>query len=223
MAEYAGFEGLSRLIGSVSQNQPGVLTTSIKNHPTSLLLLDEIEKAPPQVYNLLLSLLDEGIITDAFGKKILCRHLFVIATSNAGSEYIRQLVSQGISGEKLQKTVIDYVQKIGTFSPELLNRFDGVVVYSPLGQTQLIEVARLMLVELKDRLHQQGVELVITDELCQHLATVGYEPQNGARPMRRLVDLDLGDMLAQALLRGDISEGDTIKIIPSLAIADFKV
>ena len=80
-----------------------------------------------------------------------------------------------------------------------------------------------MLVELKDRLHQQGVELVITDELCQHLATVGYEPQNGARPMRRLVDLDLGDMLAQALLRGDISEGDTIKIIPSLAIADFKV
>ena len=119
MAEYAGFEGLSRLIGSVQQNLPGALTTAIKNRPTSLLLLDEIEKAPPQIYNLLLTLLDEGFITDAFNRKIICQHLFVIATSNAGSEYIRQLVSQGITGDRLQKTVIDYVQKIGTFSPEL--------------------------------------------------------------------------------------------------------
>src|SRR3990172_9326995 len=121
MAEYAGFEGLSRLIGSVQQNLPGALTTAIKNRPTSLLLLDEIEKAPPQIYNLLLTLLDEGFITDAFNRKIICQHLFVIATSNAGSEYIRQLVSQGITGDRLQKTVIDYVQKIGTFSPEFLN------------------------------------------------------------------------------------------------------
>jgi len=109
MAEYAGSDGVARLIGSTSLNQPGVLTNAIKNKPASLLLLDELEKAPPQVYNLLLTLLDEGYITDAFGRKIDCRNIFVIATSNAGSESIRKFVTNNVKGEELQRQVVEYV------------------------------------------------------------------------------------------------------------------
>ena len=103
MAEFAGREGLERLIGSVDRNLPGAMTSQIKNKPASLLLLDEIEKATTPIYNLFLALLDEGEMTDAFGKKIIGRHLFVIGTSNAGAEYIRQLVSKGVRGEELQR------------------------------------------------------------------------------------------------------------------------
>src|SRR3989338_11368285 len=100
---------LERLIGSQERNLPGALTVAIKNRPASLLLLDEIEKASKDIYNLFLALLDEGVMTDAFGKKIICRHLFVIGTSNAGAEYVRKLVGKGIRGEILQKEVVNFV------------------------------------------------------------------------------------------------------------------
>ena len=217
MAQYAGQDGVSRLIGSASRNQPGILTTAIKNKPASLLLLDEIEKAPPQVYNLFLTLLDEGFITDAQGQKIICRHLFVIATSNAGAEFIRQQVLSGADGSSLQQQVVEHVLQNRIFSPEFLNRFDGVVVYTPLSRPELLQVARLMLTDLVASLQKKNIRLEITDELAQKVSSEGYQPELGARPMRRIVDLTLGDLLGSAILKEEIKSGDKVKIIPGNA------
>lgn len=221
MAEFAGREGLERLIGSVDKNQPGTLTTAIKNKPASLLLLDEMEKAKSDIYNLFLALLDEGQITDAFGKKVIGKHLFVIGTSNAGAEYIRKLVEKGVRGENLQKQVVNYVLEEGVFTPEFLNRFDGVVVYEPLKEEDLIKIARLMLGELAINLKEQNIYLEVTDEAAQKLAVDGYDPAFGARPMKRIINLVLGDLIGKAILTDDIKEGDKIKIIPAKGKEDY--
>lgn len=212
MAEYSGKEGLERLIGSVDNNRPGVLTTAIKNKPASLLLLDEIEKASKEIYNLFLALLDEGVITDAFGKKIIGRHLFIIGTSNAGAEFIRQLVSKGVKGEELQKQVVNHVLETEIYSPEFLNRFDGVVVYEPLGTEELVAIAHLMLDDLKENLKKKNIDIEYGDDVIQKLATDGFDPAFGARPMRRIVNIVLGDLVGKAILRGEVNEGDKVEI-----------
>ena len=212
MAEYSGSEGLLRLIGSSQTNQPGSMTTAIKNRPASLLLLDEIEKSSSEVYNLFLALLDEGEITDGQNRKIVCRHLFVIATSNAAAEFIREQVNAGLHGESLQSAVLEYVQTQHLFSPEFLNRFDGVVVFEPLTPIHLTQIAQLLLTELQENLLQKNLHLQITPELCERLGTDGYDPSMGARPMRRLIDLTLGDLIASAMLNDSLSEGDTFSI-----------
>lgn len=214
MAEYAGHSGLEQLIGSSSRGTPGRLTTAIKNKPASLLLLDELEKAPPEVFNLLLSILDEGIITDAFGKKIICRHLFVIATSNAGAEYIRQLVTKSTKVSEMQKLATEFILQKGLFTPEFINRFDGVVVYQPLKPDDLVKIAHLMLAELAENLKKKSVYLQVTAEAAKKLAKDGYEPEFGARPMRRIIELVLGDVIGKAILEDKIKEGDRITLIP---------
>jgi ATP-dependent Clp protease ATP-binding subunit ClpA len=221
MAEYSGKERIERLIGSVSKSQPGVLTTAIKNKPASLLLLDEIEKATSTVYNLFLTVLDEGVITDASGKKIICRHLFVIGTSNAGAEYIRQQVNSGVGGEQLQENVVNHVQEQKVFSPEFLNRFDGVVVFEPLKKDDLVKIAHLMLSDLAGNLRAKNIYLQDTDEVAQKLAVDGFDPAFGARPMRRIVNLVLGDLIGKSILKGEIKEGDRIKIIPEKGKEEF--
>jgi ATP-dependent Clp protease ATP-binding subunit ClpC len=223
MAEYAGPEGLERLMGSVHGNYPGLLSTAIKNKPASLLLLDEIEKAPPQILNLLLTLLDEGYIVDAFGKKVICRHLFVIATSNAGSEFIRTQVINKISGEPLQKAVLEEVLHSRIFSPEFLNRFDGVVVFEPLKPEELVQIARLMLTDLAETLKTKDIKFNITEALCSKIAADGFEPEFGARAMRRLVDLNLGDLVGSAILKNEIKPGQTIEIVPQTSPGKFSL
>jgi ATP-dependent Clp protease ATP-binding subunit ClpC len=223
MAEYAGPEGLQRLIGSVANNQPGALTTAIKNKPASLLLLDEIEKAPPEVNNIFLSLLDEGRITDAFGKKISARHLFVIATSNAGAEKIRELVAGGVSPGDLQREISEYIQKNNLFSPEFINRFDGMVVFEPLTETELVDIAGIMLGDLVKNLDRKNIHLRVTDDLCKAVAHLGFAPEFGARPMRRVVDLILGDVLGKAILKGEVKGGDHIELVPGTGREDFQI
>ena len=212
MAEFSGREGLERLIGSVSNNQPGELAVSIKKNPAALLLLDEIEKSSREIMNIFLSLLDEGVFTDAFGNKIVCRNLFVIGTSNAGAEYIRQLVNSGVDKKELQNKVVDYVLKEGLFTPEFLNRFDGVVVFNPLSQEDLVKVAKLMLLELVQNLKMKGIKLEISDEAAEKLARDGYEPAFGARPMRRIINVILGDLFGKAVLSGGIKSGDLVRL-----------
>lgn len=214
MAEFIGVEGLERLIGSSARNMPGTLTTSLKNKPASLLLLDEIEKASPEIYNLFLTLLDEGYITDAFGKKIVARHSFVIATSNAGAEFIRERVASGMDYARLQHEVMEYVQQNRIFSPEFLNRFDGIVVFEPLTPGQLVSIAKLMLKSLGDNLEEKNIHLDITPEVCQKIADESYAPEFGARPMRRAVDLAIGDILGKAILSGQVKSGDRIQLLP---------
>ncbi len=223
MAEYAGPEGVTRLIGSAAKNEPGSLTSAIRKLPASLLLLDEIEKAPKEIYNLFLTLLDEGHITDALGKKIVCRHLFVIATSNAGGLKVRELVAKGVTPEVLQKEILDYIQTSGIFSPEFLNRFDGVIVFQSLSEIELISVARLMLEDIKKSLVQKNITLQITDDVCHKLAKEGYQPENGARAMRRIVDINIGDAIGQALLKEEIKPGDHIQLVPGPGISEYKV
>lgn len=220
MAEFTGREDLERLIGSVDKNQPGLMTTAIKNKPAALLLLDEIEKAPPEVYNLFLSMIDEGVITDAFGKKINCGHLFIVATSNAGAEYIRQLVSSGSQNE-LQSQVVDYIMKQNIFSPEFVNRFDGVVVYEPLSEENLVKIARILLEELAQELKQKNVFMTISNEAAEKLAHDGYEPEFGARPMRRIIDLSIGDTIGKAILEGNIKGGDRVTLYPGSGKNEF--
>jgi len=212
MAEYAGREGLERLVGTLDKNIPGVLTTAIKNKPASLLLLDEVEKASPEIFNLFLTLLDEGYLRDAFNNKVSGRHLFVIATSNAGSEYIRGLVEKGIAGNELQKKVLDHVLKEGLFSPEFLNRFDGIVVFEPLKPEYLVKIAKLLVADLEENLKAKGVKVKLTDAAIEKLATDGYEPAFGARPMKRIVNLEIGDLLGKAVLKEEIQEGDKVTI-----------
>ncbi len=223
MAEYSGSEGLERLIGSVSKNQPGALTTAIKNRPASLLLLDEIEKATKEIYNLFLALLDEGVMTDAFGKKIVCRHLFIVGTSNAGAEYIRQQVAKGIRGEELQNGVINYVLEKQIFSPEFLNRFDGVVVYEPLEEEELTKIAKIMLSDLSENLKNKNIELIPTDEAAKKLAKDGYEPAFGARAMRRIVNISVGDLIGKAMLDGKLNEGEKFKLVPGVVKEEFSI
>ncbi len=223
MAEYAGAEGITRLIGSADKNQPGALTSAIRKHPASLLLLDEIEKAPKEIYNLFLTLLDEGHITDSMGKKIVCRHLFVIATSNAGAMKVRELVAAGTAPEILQQEMVNYIQSSGIFSPEFLNRFDGVVVFQSLSREELTAVAKLMLEETKKNLGVKNITLEITDDVCLKLATEGYEPENGARPMRRIVDITIGDVIGTAILNETVKPGDHIRLEPGPGPGDYRV
>lgn len=215
MAEYAGREGLERLIGAVDKNIPGALTTAIQKNPSSLLLLDEIEKAPPGIHNLLLALVDEGEITDAFDRTIKAQNIFVIATSNAGAEQIRQLVQQGIKGDELQQLTIDYVMQQQLFSPELLNRFDGVVVYEPLSVDHLKDVARILTNELSGNLKEKNIFVSFADETIEKIAQDGYDPAFGARPMRRLIELHIGDMLGKAILSGEVTAGTHLRVLPS--------
>ena len=213
MAEYVGNDGLMKLIGSVERNIPGLMTTEIKNKPASLLLLDEIEKAPSEIFNLFLTMLDEGYINDAKGNKIVCRHLFVVATSNAGAEFIRQQVQNGIKGEELQKSVVDYVQKERLFSPEFLNRFDGVVVFEPLVGENLVEVAKLMLRDFSEALMAKSINVEFDESVARKVAKDGFTIEFGARPMRRVVDLVLGDIIGRAMIDNKIRPGDKVKVV----------
>lgn len=221
MAEYIGNEGLERLIGSINMNQPGIMTTKIKNKPAGLLLLDEIEKAPPEIYNLFLTMLDEGYINDALGNKIICQHLFIVATSNAGAEFIRNSVNKGIKGEELQKGVIEYIQKERIFSPEFLNRFDGVIVFEPIEGENLIKVINLMLNDFGKTLLEKNIEVTFEDKVSEKIAFEGFNIEFGARPLRRTIDLVLGDMLGKSLLNGEILPGDKIMILAGLGKNEY--
>lgn len=216
MAEFVGMEGMTKMIGSMHLNQPGMLTTKIRNNPAGMLLLDELEKASGEIYNILLTLFDEGYIVDAFGRKVDARNNFVIATSNAGSGLIRELVEKGVAGEQLQKTVVEHVLSERIFAPEFVNRFDGVVVYEPLSRQDLTQIAQLQLNGLKNRMSEKNIQLHMDDALFEKVAQDGYDPSFGARPMRRVVDLHIGDLLSKALLSEEVQPGDRLKIIPGL-------
>ena len=223
MAEYAGADGINRLIGSAIQNQIGSLTSSVKGHPASLLLFDEIEKAPPEIYNLLLTVLDEGYLTDGFGQKIKCSNLFVIATSNAGAEFIRQQVQHGVNGEFLQKSVLEYVQQNHLFTAELLNRFDGVVVFEPLNKDNLIAITRLMLQKFSQSLKSKNIFLEYGDDVVEKIVSENFDPTLGARPIRRAIDLVLGDVFSKPLLSNEIVGGDKIMLSALPEKDQFKI
>ncbi len=225
MTEFREQGSTKRLIGDMDTKTPGQLTSLVLQNPYGLLLVDEFEKADPYVQNLFLQIIDEGNLTDAFGKKVSFTNIIIIATSNAGAEFIREEVvkqstTQGLplKGDALQKgnrvlstKLIEYVLSKGLFNPELLNRFDAVVVYKPLSQQQVLAVSKLMLAELAAQIKEtKNITLQISDQLAQAVATKGYNIEFGARPIRRLIQDRLEDGIAKMIISGRINNGETI-------------
>ncbi len=212
MSEYQGDDAIKRVLGFQEGEEPGLMAAAIRKNPFSLLLLDEIEKSHPDVLNLLLVMLDEGFFTDAFGKKIDCRNLIILGTSNAGSEFVREQLKKGVSKEVLADEVLDFVQKKEIFSPEFLNRFDAVVVYQPLTKDQLRAVARLMLKRLNQRLAEKDLSLKIADQLVERVVELGYSPTLGARPMNRVIQDKIEDQIAQKIIKGELKRGQEVEV-----------
>lgn len=209
MSEYQGEDSLNRLIGNLNTQTPGYLASLIRDNPFGLLLIDEFEKAAQSVHNLFLQILDEGFLTDAFGKKVSFDNVIIIATSNAAAEFIREEVTKGATD--LSKKLVDYVLEKSLFSPELINRFDAVVVYHPLTFDQVTQVTKLMLSDLAKRLKEtKNITLEITDELAQKVASAGYDPQFGARPIRRLIADKIEDEIAKMIIDEKVKNGDKI-------------
>ncbi|MDO8600172.1 MAG: AAA family ATPase [bacterium] len=213
MSEYQNPEDTARLIGSEQGGIAGALSSAAHEHPFSLMLFDEIEKAHPNILNLFLQILDEGRLTDAFGKTASFKNAILIATSNAGAEFIRQELSHGRNNyESLQKDLVDFVLREGIFKPEFLNRFDGVIVFKPLSPEEVKEVARLMLGALGERLNEQGYEHEITEETLRTVAAKGYNETFGARELRRVIQDDVESRIAREILEEKYQKGDTIQI-----------
>lgn len=208
MNEFQDSAANIRLLGSFEKNEPGILTKLLRDNPFCVLLLDEVEKASKEVLNLLLTAFDEGYLMDNFGKKLSLKEIIIICTSNAGSEFIRGKVNAGAKVADFKTELLDYLLKGNIFSPELLNRFDDVIVYKPLEFEHLKEIARLMLLALNRKLAEKEVQLKITDQLLEEIARQGNDPVFGARPMRRLIQDKIMSPLAAKILRGEMEKGE---------------
>ncbi len=214
MTEYQDGDSVRRLIGSFDENKPGVLANLIRQNPFGVFLLDEFEKTTPEVKNLFLQILDEGLFSDMNGKKINARNLIFIATSNAGAQTIWQLVEQGLDPQTKKDSILNEIITSGTYKPELLNRFDDVVLFHPLSADDLKKIAGLMLAKLAKRLAAKGIDLVVNDYLCGIVAASGAGHQFGARPMNRYIQDTIEQAIANHIIAGDIKSGNRIEFIP---------
>lgn len=212
MSEYNAEDSLGRLIGSFEGGKTGVLTSLLRENPYGVLLLDEFEKADKEVHDLFLQILDEGIFSDMMGKKVNARNLIIIATSNAGSDIIWETMKRGEKLYKNKDKIIDAIISTGVFRPELLNRFDGVILFHPLEEADLKLVTRLMLARLQTRLAAKSVELVITDDLVNYLVSIGSDPKFGARPINRAIQDHVENLIAEKLIKGEVSPGEKIML-----------
>lgn len=214
MSEFQQIENIARLIGEEHGEgfRGGLLTDAVRRQPFCVLLFDEVEKAHPDILNLFLQILDEGQITDASGVRVNFDNTLIIATSNAGSEFIRSNISQ-VGLPEFSANLLDVIQKEGIFRPELLNRFDAVVAFSPLGRTELFAIAELMLHSLAQRLaSEHNISLTITDELKAFLVDRGFNEEYGARPMRRVMQDTIESYIAKQLLEKKLVRGGSVRV-----------
>lgn len=209
MSEYQDISSISRLIGQTEGGgvEGGLLTEAIRRKPYTLLLLDEIEKAHPDILNLFLQVMDEGKLTDSLGRQISFSNVIIIATSNAGTALIQQRVRESVPITAIRDELINE-QLNKYFPPELINRFDGVMVFKPLSQEDLMKIGELMLRQVADRLREKGIELRATTDALQDLVREGYDPQYGARPLRRVIQNTVDNALATYLLQGKLRRRD---------------
>lgn len=217
MSEYMEKHTTSRLIGSppgyVGHEEGGQLTEQVRRRPYAVILFDEVEKAHPDVMNLLLQILEEGVVTDALGRKINFRNTIIILTSNVGASLAKRQTSLGFgaasSGEADYETMKERITEAARkhFRPEFINRFDELIVFRMLERQDLERIVELEARKLTDRLAKKNIVLNLTPEVIALLVDKGYDPQYGARPMRRAIERLLEDPIAEAILRGDLSEG----------------
>ncbi len=208
MSEYNGADALSRLMGS--RTESGTLSSKLHEHPYGVLLLDEFEKATRDVHDLFLQILDEGTFTDGRGQKINARNLIIIATSNAGSDLLWDIVKRGERPRDHRDAIIAHLVESGIYRPELINRFDGVIIFEPLTKEEMHHIARLLLQGLQDRMKQKGYVLLITESLIEFLVEKGYDPAFGVRPMRRVLQDVVEGKIAEKIIAGSLRAGDTI-------------
>jgi ATP-dependent Clp protease ATP-binding subunit ClpB len=210
MSEYMESHSVSRLIGAppgyVGYEEGGQLTEAVRRKPYSVILLDEIEKAHPHVFNLFLQIFDEGRLTDSKGVTVDFRNAIIIMTSNLGSDIIRE--SAGDKKE-IQKKIWELLHQ--HLKPEFLNRLDSVVTFSPLTVKEILEIAKLQLSEVQTRMRENDINLKVSDALALHFAEIGYDPAFGARPLRRAIEEKLVDEVAFRIIEGTIKPGDTIE------------
>jgi len=212
MSEFQQVKDISRLIGS--NEQKGILTSKVKENPFSLILLDEIEKAHPDILNIFLQILDEGYVTDGFGRKVNFKNSIIIATSNAGYKMILEYIGKNSDWVSVKKNLLSYLFSEGSFRPEFINRFDGVVVFKPLNHDDLMNVCQLQLNKLKERLFEKDVEFVVTEGLKGRVVDLSYNPQFGAREMQRVIQDKIENPLAKAILSGSLKKGNKVEIEP---------
>jgi ATP-dependent Clp protease ATP-binding subunit ClpC len=221
MSEYMEKFNVSRLVGSppgyVGYEEGGQLTEKVRRNPYSVVLFDEIEKAHPDVWNMLLQILEEGKLTDSLGRVVNFRNTIILMTSNVGSDTIKKQSTMGFSPisdeasyEKIREKILDESKRV--FRPEFLNRLDDLIVFRQFTKPDLIQILNLEVEKVLERLRKKNLKLELDEKAKDFLVEKGYDPQYGARPMRRAVERFFEDPLAEEILKGSIHEGEMIHV-----------
>ena len=222
MSEYSEKHSVSRLVGAppgyVGYEEGGQLTEAVRRRPYSVVLLDEVEKAHPEVFDILLQVLDDGRLTDGQGRTVDFRNVILVLTSNLGSQF---LVDPNLDDQTKKTAVMEVVRS--AFKPEFLNRLDEVIMFEPLSVEQLNDIVEIQVKDLAKRLRDRRLTLEVSDGARAWLAMTGYDPAFGARPLRRLVQKEIGDRLARAILSGEIADGDTVLVDTSEDLGELTV
>jgi ATP-dependent Clp protease ATP-binding subunit ClpB len=210
MSEYMEKHAVARLIGAppgyVGYEEGGQLTEAVRRRPYSVILLDEIEKAHPDVFNVLLQIMDDGRLTDGQGRTVDFKNTVLIMTSNVGSQFIAAEAVEEKAREQVEEALTQ------TFPPEFLNRIDDVVIFRRLTKADLAKIVDIQVAQLSDRVHERGIEFELTEGARELLGNLGFDPTYGARPLKRVIQKQLVDKLALRLLEGDFAEGDTVEV-----------
>ena len=213
MSEFMEKHSVARLIGAppgyVGYEEGGYLTEAVRRRPYAVILMDEVEKAHSDVFNILLQVLDDGRLTDGHGRTVDFRNTVIIMTSNLGSDLVQELAGEA-NYQKMKDAVMDVVA--GHFRPEFINRVDDMVVFHPLSRGQLKEVAGIQIGQLRSRMAEGEFRLQVSDSALERLAELGFDPVYGARPLKRAVQKELENPLAQGILSGEFKTGDCIVI-----------
>ena len=222
MSEYMEKFSITRLVGAppgyVGYEEGGQLTEKVRRKPYSVVLLDEIEKAHPDVFNMLLQVLDDGYLTDSLGRKIDFRNTIIIMTSNIGARQVREF-GQGVGfgtsarmaqSEANEKSIVENALK-KVFAPEFLNRIDDVIIFHSLSKEDIFKIIDIELAKLYNRIKDLGYELILTDRAKDFIAEKGYDKQYGARPLKRAIQKYIEDLLAEEIVSNQIQEGDVIE------------
>jgi ATP-dependent Clp protease ATP-binding subunit ClpB len=220
MSEYQEKHAVSRLVGSppgyVGYDEGGQLTEAVRRRPYSVILFDEIEKAHPDVFNILLQVLDDGRLTDNKGRTVNFKNTIIIMTSNMGSDIIQanfEKVTEENVGAITETTKIEVMNRLrSTIRPEFLNRIDEIVMFRPLMRKQIRDIVDLQLQDLKKLLLQKEITLEITDNALDYLGEEGFDPQFGARPLKRVIQKEIVNQLSKKILSGEVTKRGTVKI-----------
>ena len=211
MSEYSEKHSVARLVGAppgyVGYDEGGQLTEAVRRRPYSVVLLDEVEKAHPEVFDILLQVLDDGRLTDGQGRTVDFRNTLLILTSNLASSY---LVDPTLEPEQKKESVLAVVRQ--SFKPEFLNRLDEIVLFDALTQEDLARIVDLQLALLEKRLAARRITVTVTDQARAWLTETGYDPAYGARPLRRLIQTAIGDPLAKLLISGEVTDGSRVEV-----------